>query len=236
MSSNDSRDLSNHRERFNDPIIIPSQSNNSGQSPQGNNDEYSDKVKKNIKKGGCGCLGVLLFLFLIGYCGDSISDEEDDLRYTYLNQDIEQLTSEVTEENILTYVAKKCIESSIYIERSEKELFKKTKKTKQNISKTQLEYFTRQNDNKLLIILDVGSIKDVETSSTTVFVEALIECFSSVEDRLGVDEYYISLQGRNGTLLVYTPEESDLSKGRSNKRLLLPFYDEYVKDSLPSLD
>jgi len=227
---------SNHKDRFKDPIIIPSQSNHSGQFPQGNSDEYSDKVKNNIKKGGCGCLGILLFFFLIGYCGDSISDDDDDLRYTYLKQDIAQLSSDVSEENVLTYIAKKCIESSIYIESSEKELFKKTKKTKQNISKTQIEYFTRQNDNKLLIILDVGSIKDVEASTRGVFIEALLECFTYVEDRLEIDEYYISLQGKGGTLLVYTPEQKDLSRRASNKDLLLPFYNEYVKDSLPSLD
>jgi hypothetical protein len=232
MSSNDSGDLNKHRERFNDPILIPSQPvpppNNSNESPKEDTKKYWYC--------GCGC-GLFILIAIISflyYAFNLVAEEEaNDLRIKYLKQDIERLTTDVPEENFITFLAKTCIDESIYTETVDKD--KKT--TKSNvINKDKIEYFTRRNENKLLIILKVKDLGDLEPSTRRVFVKALLECFSYVEDDLGIDEYYISLEGFWNTLLVYTPNGSELNGKFADDKLLLPFYNEYVKDSLPSLE
>jgi hypothetical protein len=191
--------------------------------------------KKYLKSCGCGCLVLILAFAGLMYWANSIVQEEErnDLRITYLKQDVARLTTDVPEENIITSMVKTCIDSSIFFESEDKN---NKKEEVEVINKSEIEYFTRLNENKLLIILKVEGLGDVEASTRKVFVNALLECFSYVEDDLGIDEYYISLEGFWNTLLVYTPKESDLGGKFADNKLLLPFYNEYVKDSLPSLE
>ena len=195
------------------------QPNSQQQPPENDNKKY-------YKGCGCGCL--VLILAFIGFTiwGNSMLEAEEakDLRITYLKQDLERLTTKISEEDMLTSFAKICIDSSIYIEGGK------------DIKKNNIEYFTRQNDKKLLIILKVEDLKGVEASTRRVFVEALLDCFSYVEDELEIEEYYICVEGNWNTLLVKTPNGSDLGGKYADQKLLLPFYDEYVKDSLPSLE
>jgi hypothetical protein len=222
--------------RNNEPEETPKQPQKP-QEPQNDVDKPS-KTGKYIKGCGIGCLTLFVIFLIIGYIGDTLIEnyKNDDLRYVYLNQDIERLSGKVSEENVYSSLAKMCIDSSIYIEKEVKEVFKKDKKYKVDISQARMEYFTRRNNEKLLILLRMRNDEDMDAASRSVFIEALLECFSYVEDELEIEEYYISLVGKTNTLLVYTPNASDLDERRFDKDLLLPFYEEYVKDSLPSLE
>lgn len=209
---------SNREDQSQEPPTPPS--NNGGYDKKENN-------KKVLKGCGIGCLAFVILFFGFSYwVGSGMEDAESkDLRIKYFKQDMERLSSKVSEENIYTSLAKVCIDSGVYFEGSGKD-----------VNKSNIQYFTRRNDKKLLILLKATDLQDVTASTRRVFVEALLDCFQYVEDRLEIEEYYILLEGKWNTLLVYTPEKSDLGGRFANEKLLLPFYDEYVKDSLPSLD
>lgn len=218
--------------RNNEPEETPKQS----QTPQesGEDGEKTSK-KKYYKSCGCGCLVLILIFAGLFYWGNSILEEEErnDIRITYLKQDIERLTTAVSEDDIITSIVKECINAGIHFEKTDK---KNKKEEVEVINKDEIEYFTRRNGSKLLIILKVEGLKSVNASTRRVFVDVLLDCFSYIEDDIEIDEYYISVEGFWNTLLVYTPKKSDLGGKFADNKLLLPFYNEYVKDSLPSLE
>lgn len=217
------------RSNFNEK---PADSQNQPEEPPVTNDEYKEKINKNIKKGCVGCLTIFVFLMLIGYCADRMLEPEgDDLRYELFEKDVAQLTSNVSEDEPLTMIAKKCIESSIYIETQEKKFLQKTKTTKKNISKNTVEYFTRINENKLLVLVKLPDLGKIESSTKDVFFEALLECYSYVENSLGIEEYFIGVQFGSSSYMVEAPEKYE-DAVRQGERRILPFYDEMIQDSL----
>ena len=65
-------------------------------------------------------LSVFIILMIVGYCAEKMLEPEgDDLRYELFEKDVAQLSSNVSEDEPLTMIAKKCIESGIYIETRE---------------------------------------------------------------------------------------------------------------------
>ncbi|KAB8155755.1 hypothetical protein EZY14_000665 [Kordia sp. TARA_039_SRF] len=210
-----------------DPRKTSNNSNNSSKEPQNQHDEQPPK-KDNKKKWyiGCGCVTVILLgiaAFVWWAIAFNLEEEARDIRLKYLRQDVERLSTFISDDNMYSNLAKMCIDSSIYLENGEK------------IDKSGIKYFTRRNDDKLLVILKVDNLKKVEPSSRRAFVDALRECFSYVEEETGVEKYYISIKGFWNTLMVATPNGSDLDGKFADDKYLLPFYNEYVKDSLPDL-
>lgn len=193
-------------------------------TPDGTDDNYSSKIKKNLKKGGCGCLSILLFLFLIGYCGDTMlaDKENDDLRITYLQQDMSRLKSASTTEDPMAELVKQCVDIGV--------------DSGGEINKDAIKYFTRINGEKLLVLLEVRDLKGIKASSRKVIVQVIEECLEYLNEEMNIKKYYIAVEGKWNTLLVKTPNGSDLGGKFADDKLLLPFYEEYVKDSLPSLD
>ncbi|AXG68773.1 hypothetical protein KORDIASMS9_00989 [Kordia sp. SMS9] len=194
-----------------------------------NDEQYNAKITKNLKKGGYGCLTFLVIMMIIGYCADkSIEAEESkDIRYQYLYADMKKVKNTVSEDDPLTLIAKKCVESGIYIETQEKKFLQKTKKAKKRLNKKAIKYFTKQNDGKLLVILQISQLETVESSTTDVFIEALLGCYSYVEDETGIDEYYIAIRSGDKTYDAHSPEGYD---GYSIDKMLLPFYGEKVTE------
>lgn len=195
--------------------------------PRNNNgDDNKSKGRKQALKGcGIGCLAIiLLFVRLSFWLGSSLEDEESkDLRITYLKQDMDRLTRNLTDKDSLSQFVKLCLDIGVSEENE--------------LNKDAFKYFTRRNGNKLLIIVEIRDMQDIEASTRKGIVEIIEECFSYAgEEENSIDEYYICIEGKWNTLLVKTPYRSDLGGRFADEKLLLPFYDEYVKDSLPSLE
>ncbi|MEM6686467.1 MAG: hypothetical protein AAF617_11855 [Bacteroidota bacterium] len=210
-----------------DPRRFNRNSNNNSNAPQRRHEEQPPQ--KNTKKKwyvGCGCLSIIaiaLAAFVYWAASAKEAEEAKDLRLKYLNQDIARLSTAISEDDVYSKLAKMCIDSTIRLEDGG------------DIDKSGIKYFSRRNNEKLLIILKVKNLKKVDASSRRAYVDALLDCFSYVEDEMGIEKYYISVEGFWNTLLVKTPQASDLGGKFANKKLLLPFYNEYVKDSLPDL-
>ncbi|MEM6719840.1 MAG: hypothetical protein AAF611_11015 [Bacteroidota bacterium] len=194
-----------------------------------NDEEYNEKIKKKLKKGGYGCLTIFIILMVIGYCGDRMveAEESKDLRYQYLYADMKKVKNAVSEDDPLTLIAKECVESGIYIEQQEKKFLQKTKKTRKRLNKKAIKYFTKRNEEKLLVILQISQLETVESSTTDVFIDALLGCYSYVEDETGIDEYYIAIRSGNKTYDAHSPKGYD---GYSVDKQLLDFYGEKVTE------
>ena len=100
-------------------------------------EEYNEKIKKKLKKGGYGCLIIFIFFMIIGYCVDRNieAEESKDVRYQYLYADMKKVKNAVSEDDPFTLIAKEYVESGIYIEQQEKKFSQKTKKTKKDSTK-----------------------------------------------------------------------------------------------------
>ncbi|WP_420571068.1 hypothetical protein [Kordia sp.] len=212
---------------------VPSNnSNNSSQKPpnppkKGNDGGYDKAANNKTRLKGCGfgCLGIIvLFTIIFYFVGSKIeSAEANDLRITYLKQDMKRLTSNLTEKDSLSQFVKMCLDIGVSEENE--------------LNKDAFKYFTRRNGNKLLIIVEIRDMQDIEASTRKGIIEIIEECLDYQDDGENtIDEYYICVEGKWNTLLVKTPNGSDLGGKFANDQLLLPFYNEYVKDSLPSLD
>lgn len=209
----DNREQGNREESTNE---TPPQNNNEDQKPPSSNSKY-------YKGCGCGCLVLILIFAIFTYwVGSSVEEEHsNDLRYTYLQQDIKNLTSNNGKSDENAGFIKQCVDIGV--------------DSGGEVDMEAIKYFTRRNGNKLLVLLKVKDLKGIEASSRRVIVEVIEECLDYREDD-GIDDYYICVEGNWNTLLVKTPRASDLGGRFADSDLLLPFYDEYVKDSLPSLD
>lgn len=188
---------------------------NEGQKPSQN--------KKYLKGCGCGCLVlVVLFVAFSYWVGSSLEEEQSkDLRYTYLKQDIKNLTGNTGKSDEYASFVKECVDYGV--------------DSDGEVNMENIKYFTRRNGNKLLVLLKIRDLKGIEASSRRVIVDVIQECLEYKDDDR-IDEYYICVEGKWNTLLVKTPNGSDLGGRFADDELLLPFYNEYVKDSLPSLD
>lgn len=181
------------------------------------NTQYtSAPKKKNNARRGCGCfliVAIVAFIAIVIY-GVFIDDKEDkpeDSRKELLKQDLEKVSANPAESDSIAYFLKPCVSVSI-----------------EGIKTEEIKYFTKINGNKLLVLLKVGDMKEVEKSSRKVLVEAVEDCLS-VYDLPGVDEHYIGVDGNWNMLMVKTPHGSDLGGKFADSDLLLPFYGETGK-------
>lgn len=183
--------------------------------------------KKSRLHWGCGCAIVvgIMFIVLMAISFFVVGDQEEkDLRKKYLRQDIERLSTNIAENDSISQMIKLCLDFGLDGD--------------DKLNKDGIEYFTRRNGNKVLAIVRLYDLKGFEPSSRKVIVEVIEEClvFQEQEKQQGLDEFYICVEGKWNTLLVKTPNRSDLGGRFADSDLLLPFYNEYVKDSLPSLE
>lgn len=166
---------------------------------------------------GCGCLiiiGFVLFSLISGVIGyifnkGEIDDSLNDERKEYLEVDKNRVTSKLTrEKDSISYVIQQCVNFSI-----------------DGIDTEAIKYVSNLKDNKLMLILKVGDMKNIEKSSRKELVYAVEECLDAMEYN-NITERYIAVDGNWNMLLVKTPYGSDLGGKFADEDLLLSFYDE----------
>jgi len=191
-------------------------------------DELPEQVKTALQKENelnparrpiwhsCGCLiivGIIIFSILSSIVGylfnkDEIDDTLNDDRRTQLYEDIRKATSNpsVETDSISSFI-QTCIALSI-----------------DGIDTDKIGYYTKTNEDKLLLVMKVKDMKSIEKSSRKQLVFASEECLDAIlydEDF----EYYIIVEGNWNTLMVKTPYDSDLGGKFADADLALPFYD-----------
>lgn len=168
---------------------------------------------------GCGCLilvAIIAFSMISGVIGyifnkDEIDKENSDVRKEYLEEAIRKATSKPTiETDSISFYLKTCVSLSL-----------------EGIDMDEIEYYSKVNSDKLLVILKVSDIKKIQASSRKELVYAVDSC---IDDFLDMSEYskYIGVDGNWNMLMVKTPNGSDLGGKFADKKLLLPFYNEEV--------
>lgn len=169
---------------------------------------------------GCGCLLIFaivvfsLLSMLIGYLfnKDEIDESMDDVRSEYLQDDIAKTRNNPDKKtDSLSFYIKTCVDISI-----------------EGIDMDQIRYYSKINEDKLLILLKVGDMKKIEPSSRKELVYAVQNCLDFITKDKKY-QTYIGVDGKWNMLLVKTPQGSDLGGKFADSKLLLPFYDTKLK-------
>jgi hypothetical protein len=167
---------------------------------------------------GCGCL-LIVAMFAIGGCtafvgwlksddAETTEEEFEDPRQAMLAGDLELVTNNPDPyQDSLAFFLKNCMASSI-----------------DGIDVHRIEYYTKINGYRLLILTKVSDFKGVSRSSRKEFVHALDDCLDLYE--LSGYETYIAVDGRWNMLMIKTPHGSELGGSFANEKLLYPFYNE----------
>ncbi|KAF2334833.1 hypothetical protein [Flavobacterium daemonense] len=135
------------------------------------------------------------------------SCKSDDVRKVYLAQDQEKVTEfPDAKTDPVSYFLKGFVNRTI-----------------KGISTDELEYYSRERNDTLLVIVKVRDIFNIERSSRKSLLY-------SVQDGLHASEhasnktFYIDIEGNFNTLLVKSPIKYDLDGRFANEELILPFY------------
>lgn len=193
-------------------------------------EKQRDPAKRPIWQ-GLGCMVLLAFFALVfsislygtffGPKNTTKSTLSKDPRRASLEEDIRKISPVFSKEKEpLTYALKECINYEII----------------SGLDPAKIQYFTRMDENRFLILLKVRDMKKVEVSSRKVLIDIIEDCLYAMEDLKDVDDYYIGIEGRWNTVLVKTPLEADLGGRFADKYKLLPFYGEELTDTSKEMD
>ncbi len=182
---------------------------------------------------GCGCMlitGFFLVVFSISiygvYFGDDFKNDsalEKDVRKKYLNADFKKTTALITgEKATLTLALKECVDYDI----------------ESGLNTDKIQYFTKIRERKLLVLLRIRNIKEVEPSDRKIVIDVVEDCLATMPTLDSISEYYIGVEGKWNTVLVKTPTDEDLGGRFADKDKLLPFYGEkeIAKDTTETLE
>lgn len=162
--------------------------------------------------------GAIAFFFLfllfnvVGVVSVLISDPdsfnfESDPRKEKLEADLEKVTDNPNiESQPIAFYLKTCVALSI-----------------EGIKTDKIQYYTKSNGNKLLVLLKVDDMKKINASSRKELVFAVEDCLDIYFTEK--PDYYIGVDGRWNMLLVKTPYDEDLGGRFAKDELLYPFYD-----------
>jgi len=181
---------------------------------------------------GCGCMlitGFFVLVFSISiygvYFGNNLKNNsavEKDIRKEYLDADFKKTTALITgDKAALTLALKECVDYEI----------------ESGLDTGKIEYFTKINELKLLVLLRIRNIKEIEPSDRKIVIDVVEDCLAAMPTLDSINAYYIGVEGKWNTVLVKTPTESDLGGRFADKNKLLPFYGEKVvaKDTLETI-
>ncbi len=168
---------------------------------------------------GFGCMLLLAFfaiVFSISLYGTFFgpkhpnkASEIQDPRRAALQADIRNIGSVLSKEKEpLTYSLKECINYEIV----------------SGLDPAKIEYFTKHEQDRLLVLLKVRDMKKIEVSSRKVLIDIIEDCVYAMDDLKGIENLYIGVEGRWNTVLVKTPLAEDLEGRFADKYKLLPFY------------
>lgn len=171
---------------------------------------------------GCGCMvlvGFFTLMFAISLYGvymrsndDEDSLTEKDSRKELLEIDMKQLSSLVKrDKDSLAFALKQCVDNDLT----------------RRIKKDKIKYFTRIDREKLLIILHIRDLSEIEYSERKIIIDILEDCLTAMPHMDSISEYYISVEGKWNTILIKTPTDADLGGRFADRYKLLPFYGEW---------
>lgn len=172
---------------------------------------------------GCGCLvlsvvfAVLFSFSLYGvYMRSGTLDAaktEKDLRKELLKADMAKMTSFIQRDtDFLSFALKECIDYNIV----------------GGLDTENIEYFTKLNNGKLLVLLHIDNIKKIKPEFRKDIISVVEHCLYQMDEVKNSNEFYIGVEGRWNTVLVKTPIDSALGGRFADQYKLLPFYDEQV--------
>ncbi|MCA6067438.1 zinc ribbon domain-containing protein [Chryseobacterium sp. RG1] len=170
---------------------------------------------------GCGCFLILMAIFffvvllIIGWFKSKDEPEKpEDKREAFLKTDIHKTKSKPSMETDSTsFYIKECLDGLLQDE----------------LDKNGIGYFSKQNGNKILIILHIDDMKKIKSSERHYMISIVKKCLElheGYEDK----ELYIGIDGRWNMVLVSTPNGSDTKGKFADETLLLPFYDKPQND------
>ncbi|MFD0796197.1 zinc-ribbon domain-containing protein [Maribacter chungangensis] len=166
---------------------------------------------------GCGCIILVLFFTIMMSLsfygvylrsqGDDTYTVKTDARMELLLADMDQMSSLLhREKDSVSFLLKECVDYDLL----------------GGLDTKEIGYFTKQQNDKLLVLLRVENIKKIKPEFRKDILTVVEDCLSQQE--LDVTEIYIGIEGRWNTVLVKTPTDADLSGRFADKNKLLPFY------------
>lgn len=176
---------------------------------------------KKPKWHGCGC--VLIFLLsifsLVSTCTGYLSNNEE------INEELNgPLRKMYEEDNSKLTRNPDCKTDSVSC--AIKDYFKLV--LTDELDQDKFKYFSKVKGAKVLIIVEIRDMKKVETSMRSEFINLIIEGAQHLEN-MEEAQYYIAVEGKWNTVLVYTPNERDLGGNFASEKYLFNFY---TNDSL----
>lgn len=160
-------------------------------------------------------LFVGLFIFsLIYHTNNKTATPSKDIdnRKILLNKDFDTLTeSKVFESDSTTILFRSCI--TYYLN--------------EEIDRNKIKYLIKQNKNRLLVLMEVRDIKKIKARSRKQLITLVEDCLDEI-GIIGIDEYFIGVEGKYNTVLTKTPFDEDLGGRFADKYKLLDFYDSQV--------
>ncbi|WP_108808858.1 zinc-ribbon domain-containing protein [Aquimarina spinulae] len=92
------------------------------------------------------------------------------------------------------------------------------------INTDKIKYFTKQNMDKLLVLLEIRDLKKIKVKSRKQLITLVEYCLEDI-DLNKVNHYYIGIEGKYNTVLVKTPFYEGLGGRIADQSKLLDFYD-----------
>jgi hypothetical protein len=168
---------------------------------------------------GCGCLVLVVFFTImmsISFYGVYLRSQGEntmkakvDARTELLAADMAKMTSILQRnKDSVTYQLKECVDYDII----------------SGLETKDISYFTKQKDDKLLVLLRIENIKKIKPEFRKDILRVVEDCLFQQELVKDADKLYIGIEGRWNTVLVKTPIDEDLGGRFADKYKLLPFY------------
>ena len=168
---------------------------------------------------GIGCI-ILILLFFIpflislfgAFFGNTSNDNNTtikDVRYEYLKEDINSLSADLHPiQDSISFALKTCVDYDI----------------ESGIDTDQIKYFSKINEDKLLVLLEIRDMKKIKATERKVMIDVVEDCLTAMSNLEHINDYYIGVEGKWNTILVKTPTDEDLGGKFADKNKLLPFY------------
>ncbi|MUH37355.1 zinc-ribbon domain-containing protein [Zobellia amurskyensis] len=167
---------------------------------------------------GCGCL-ILTVFFLIVFSislygvytrsGDSSNVIKVDPRKELLDADFKKMTQLLQRgKDSISISLKTCVDYNIV----------------SGLETENISYFTRQNEDKLLVLLKIKDIKKVKAEFRKDILDIVEDCIFQLDKNKIFNELYIGVEGKWNTVLIRTPTQEDISGRFADKYKLLSFY------------
>lgn len=187
----------------------------------GSNEKIELIEKKRPLWHSCGCLLIVLFMAasLVTTCTgylfnkDEIDKDLDNPLKKMYEADFAKMTTHPNCEVDSVSCAVKDYFKMIMTDELEQEKF---------------EYFSKVEGSKVLILLKIDDMKKIEPSERMQivgFAKDAAQQLKNMEDK----QYYIGVEGRWNTVLVYTPNEKDLGGRFADEKYLYEFYNNKEK-------